>query len=219
MSRRFVWSAALVLFSTAQSLAGVIPWSYQANLESVGGIPPGNSPALVGLGSVSIHDAEVGQLNGNSGSAWGWRTVSIGSITLASEQTPDTTWRLAPGTFQMAMTLNDITSGQHSVLNYSGSASITGNQVRDFWGSFITIDDLHVNASISPTDAQTIMLGGNPYTVSVEAINHPNGTAYLEADVRAGSINETPEPATIISAVVGVGIISGGAIRRILRRR
>ena len=53
--------------------------------------------------------------------------------------------------------------------------------------------------------------------MSVDVINHPNGTAYLEADVRAGSINETPEPATLLSALIGIGTAAVTAVRRLRR--
>jgi hypothetical protein len=223
MSRWIGLVVPLLALTPATALADIISWNYQATLQSVGGDPRpgfglGASPSLVDLGSLSIHDDEVGQLNGNSGSALGWRTVPLGSVTLYGEFTPDMTWHLAQGMFKLSLTLTDIASGESAVLNYSGRAGVTGDQV-DSGGPFVTIANVHVTAQISPTDAQTITLGGNPYAVSVDAVNHPNGTAYLEADIHAGSINETPEPATLVSALVGIGAMGLVAGRRVSIRR
>ena len=211
------WIAlAFVGFAPTAALAGVIPWEYRTDLVAVGGMDPTTNSNLVQLGSISIHDSEVGQLNANlPGSAWGWRTVPLGSVTLAGEESPDVTWRLPPGTFRLLLGLTDKASGHSATLNFAGHAWITGEQVlwQDNFGfNRIDIRNLHVQAEIDSVTAQSVLLGGNQYDVNVDVINHPNGTAYLEANVRAGPINEAPEPMTMISAFIGIGIVGAGIV-------
>jgi hypothetical protein len=212
---RFLAAICVLLCSALSALAGPVPWNYQADLKAAGGDP--SLASFVDLGAVSIHDEIIGQLSpANPGSAWGWRTVPVGTLSPAFDTAPGPfPLGYAEQMFQLSLKVTDAASGESATLNFQGRGWATARQV--FWGfAFYSVDDIHALADFPASSSHSVTLGGNVYDVSVDAVNHTNGSAILEAEIRVGSVNETPEPATLISALAGLGSV-GFVLRRCRR--
>ena len=206
--RWLVWAGVATAVGPGAATAGPINWEYRADF-TVARLYDGGEYILTG----SQIDQELFSrlVASDPGTRWGWATVPIGRLLPEGGTGPN--MPLPPNTYSLSVTLRDVASGQEGSLLFTGSGWET---IVTDWPDYHRLLSRRVTAQIrSPTGTQDLVLGGNDYHVTLLAEAASDGSGSIDALVTVGTVNQTPEPATIVLA--GAGLVGFGLGR--LKRR
>lgn len=212
MTRNFAWAVAVTLAAAATTLAGPVPsaWTLKSAISTqMGGdglevgpfiqSGPTGEPVTV-MGTVPLPAGmAVTEFAGDDGRVR-VATAGKGGYTL-SEFTPidarDTV-------FTLTLTLTDAASGTSGDLTFTGRPALL---VGPDLGS-----PAEVTLGFEGPGSGSVTLGGRRYDVTLGTDESDSGS-YLTADVTC--THETPEPATLALAAVGLlGAAGGRRVRR-----
>ena len=194
---RGVLLTAAVFLVPAAAQAGPIGWQYSSTLTAQGG------GTIFLEGTLDLSTVAVGTLAGGNGptQVTGNQSINLGGITGSTLLTPDMAFTTPVG-FVATVQITDQSSGLSGTVTFTGGTNAT---FTDF--SEIGLDRTNFDYTVSPFFSNTsavLTLGGHQYDVEA-VVNGMNFSANVQALT-------TPEPATWISALVGVTVI--GALRR-----
>ena len=210
-------ACALALLLPTAATAGPIEWEASAQLARVGdAFGPMSSwltDEYIG-GGVTIHESSFSRLaSAGPAHGWSWKSVVVGSVVPDGPRLDPLHW--AAHTFDVKLSLTDLGSGQSGTLTFSAAG--WENLVQDVDNPFSGILlGRTSHAEITGDAEQSITLGGTEYHVGLRVQAHGDN-ADLVADVRAGAVAATPEPATLALAGLGLGAV--GVRRRSGLRR
>jgi hypothetical protein len=193
---------ALFLSTGLPAQASLVQWSYDWN----------RSPAVVlaGTGGVTL-------TNEPGASAAGPSDVVATNLKVFSSANPASPDHLSPTPYTLSLALTDTASHASSVLTFTGTLS----------GTFSS-GSAHVMNAFTGTTTQSVVLGGNTYTVTMGSYSPPgppsatnSGSISAHVDVmpgKGGGPNKTPEPSTMVLACLGVSVIGLSSWKRMRRR-
>lgn len=190
-------------------------WSYTTSFHAAG-LPDMNSTFILyggtgAGGSYSLNSELRNPLDATPASTFvGSQTIPVGLyniVTLNSAYQGPPTLVTA---FNLDVTIRDLRSGETSTAAFVGSFT---SELTENWPPNPT-----GIAWASPT-ARSLSLGGNVYNLTLEPNDpmayNPAQTGTIRAQVKIGSVDDTPEPATFVLAGLGAAVV--GLVR--LRRR
>lgn len=199
-ARRIAGGLAVLLLASAAQ-AGPITWGFVSEFESVGGHERFTGRVTTGA---NIHEMFLSQMIGViDGPHAGSRTVNVGALVPNSSANPIDD---VPTSYRFRLRLTDHASGESGEVVYTGRAGEDIEYAGDPPFQYPISRHAYVYG-LTPATAETLTLGGNEYRVSLSSEANADGNAYLDATVTVGEVHETPEPATL--ALAGVGIAAG----------
>jgi hypothetical protein len=186
----FAW---LLLAGAAQ--ASLVPWSYNWT--------PSSSAVLSdsGLSKITL-------TNEPTGTAVGTSDVVATNLKVVSSVDPNTPDTFTAKGYSLALSLTDTTSHATGTLTFSGAFSGT-----------VSGQSSHITNAFTSAVTQSIVLGGNTYTVTIGPFTPPgppsasnsgsiSATALVSVSNGGGGGNNTPEPATMTLAGLGLAGMS-----------
>jgi PEP-CTERM motif-containing protein len=186
--RNWAFFAAIALFAASQSAqAGLIEWTYSSSAASASN--PSIASAFVGEGgnASNFWIAWVDFVNQPTTSESGSGRVSLGSV-YPFWQGPAGNPPTGDRNFNLTLNLTDSASQMSGSLVFSGYFVTNGP-----WMTPMTME------YTSPSE-QSIVLGGNRYDVTL-----PYQASGSYVNVSVAAVLPTPEPATIIISIMGLG--------------
>jgi hypothetical protein len=186
-------------------------WTYTTIATPLAVAPDSPGGGLV-LTSQSIPSAVTA---GTSGIV---ATTVLGTVSSGTD-----TYTSAP--YNVAITINDVASGQSHTFSFNGAFSGTFSATT---GSNITNtlqDPVTLAFSPTATVAESFTIGGNLYTVSLDPHvivgnlgSFPasiGGTVTVNgSSTSTGPVSSTPEPSTMVLSIMGLSALSLTALRR-----
>jgi len=202
---RPIIAVACALAAGTQARADLIKWTYSWD----------RAPIAVdaGTGGVGLTSEPTTLAQGNSDVV----ATNLRIFSSASPSTPDV-FGPSDGNYALTMTLKDFTSGQSAALTFKGQLG----------GSF-SFNNANVTNSFKGALTQSVVLGGNLYTVTLSSFSPPGPPAQsnagsigahvkVSANVAGGKPpgSPNPEPSTLVLSGLGLSCFGGAAWR--LRR-
>jgi PEP-CTERM motif len=198
-------AALCVLALALPAQADEIQWGYTSTLAGPGATTGSSTFAI------SADPTSTGSvlLTGDSHSnGMGSSDIVPVAVTV---QNPSAANNVSHGAYSLFITINDASNGMSGTLTFNGNIG----------GSFTTTSAaLLTNSFTNPN--QTLTLGHDVFTVSITGFVQPSPigastTGSIGAHVEVGSVNQAPEPSTLILGFFGV---AGGVFgwRRRVRR-
>jgi len=200
MKRSAVFVACLTLLMlTGTVRADFIPWTYSWTRNPVAVPADGGGTGGIGMTNQPVNHA----VNSSDIVA-----TSLWTFSSASASTPDTFTNQA---FSLTLALTDDNSSQTTNLTFNGVFNGT-----------LSASSANISQSWTGSDTQTVTLGNDTYTVSMNGYSPPGppgsanpGSISAHVDVQAGptgggggggggGVNPAPEPSTL--ALSGLGL-------------
>jgi hypothetical protein len=211
----FITALLSVLGLVATAQADPISWGFDWRPNN-----PVITANLPGTGGITLTDEPTGTLDGPS-------DLIVTNITTFSSAQADNPDQVSSGAYSLTLHLTDFASQVTAALNFSGILS----------GSMSATTAQIANTFTGQT-TQSVLLGGNLYTVSLSSFTPPGppdaavaGTIAARIDVQAHDepapepvpdpdpVAETPEPSTLLLAGLGLSVLGGGVWRKRRRNR
>jgi hypothetical protein len=185
---------ALVLSAGSEARAEIITWQYAWTAN------PTTLPATVGSGQVAFN-AQSGSQSSTAGTPVGILGTAVQFTSSATQGSPDMFTNVP---VSLTANVTDGTSGLSDAVVFSGQ--LNGN----LWngGNSLTLS--------LPNPTQSLTLGGHQYSVSAVPVltEFLAGNGAVFALVTASDVQKTPEPSTLLLAVLGLPIAGAAARNR-----
>jgi hypothetical protein len=182
----------------------LVQWSYSWTNNTTAGSISADSP---GTGGVSLTGESTKDATGSTSVvATNLRTFSTATASNSDQLSSN-------GSYSLTITITDKASGQTGTLTFSGKLS----------GSF-TKDSTNISNAFSGQTTESIVLGGNTYTVTMVSYTAPGPStaqdsgsigAFVTVSAGGGVQHESaPEPSTLLLSCVGLALAGGAAWRK-----
>jgi hypothetical protein len=204
-------ASAMLLCWGATARADKVDWSYNWTPSSTTIMSDSGSSQLV------LSNEPVGKASNIPGTPTDIVATNVKTISGADPGTPDT-FTAAKAT--LTLTITDDASKATGTLNFNGQ-----------FDGYISSTRTHISSNFASLAPQTVQLGNNIYTVSIDAFTPPasqsaNLLGSIGATVLVGGapsggppVTEAPEPASLVLA--GLGLTFGAGYwwkrRRVLK--
>jgi hypothetical protein len=195
-------AALLCLLASAASVrAEQINWSYSWSRT-----PTEVAADSPGTGKIVLTEESFKEATGST-------DIVATNITVESSATASNPDKWTNASYSLTLTLKDDASGEEGTLTFTGQ-----------FNGKATADSSNIKNTFTGETTQTIVLGTNEYTVTINTYTAPGptgststGSIGAHANVTVTSIiQELPEPGTLTLAGLGVGLL---LVRRLRARR
>jgi hypothetical protein len=197
LKRSFILGTTLAwLVLAGAARADLVPWSYNW------------TPNTLAIQSDSPGTSKLTLTNEPAGSATGSSDIVATNIKVVSTAKPDSPDHFTHQAYRLTLTLTD------------NASKATGNLV--FTGTFdgtVSGQSSHVMNTFTGQTTQSIVLGGNTYTITIGPYTPPGppssanaGSISATAKVSTtGSSSGSPEPSSMLLAGLGVSLLGGAS--------
>lgn len=190
----------LLLFGTSDAHAELIQWSYSWSRT-----PTQVAADSPGTGYIALTDQGMQSAAGNSYLV----ATNLQAHSTATVQSPDV---FTNKIYTLSLYLRDTTSGKSGTLSFTGELNGT-----------LTADSSNISNTFVGQTTQSLVLGGNLYTVTIGPYSAPgptgavnSGSIAARAQVQVSTLIQLPEPGSYLLAVMG----AAGSLALVrLRRR
>jgi hypothetical protein len=202
-------SVALVLLAGADARAAFVNWSYNWSRLPADVV----SADAFGTSRLSLTDEPLGHATNSSDIV----ATNIRTFSNAARANPN---NFLDAAYALTLRLTDDASGETATLTFGGVFNGT-----------LSATSANISTTFTTPTAQSAVLGGNTYTVTVGDYSPPGPPGIsnagsigatvevVPADDTGGGPNDVPEPSTLLLSTFGLGALGMASWRRWTQRR